>query len=398
MQAPALRPGKVCAPAVAVAAFACSLLAACAGDGGDRRAAPLFESMQLARSGDAGVHTWRIPALAVAGDGTLVAAYDARNASSGDLPGDIDVVVRRSGDRGRTWSPAQRVVDFGDQIGGGDPSLLPDRDSGRLFLFYGYAPPGIGLFQSNGDRSPASTGTVHPHLIWSDDHGASWQGPRDLIAEIKPAGARGIFATSGHGIQLSRHSPAPGRLLQPFAWLDAQGRMHAGNAYSDDHGASWRMGASIGTGLDENKAVELGDGRVMQNIRAFEKDQTWRLVAYSGDGGVSYGPVRAEPQLPDPRNNADSIRVHPQAAPGSREASMLLFVNTASTGRREDLTVRLSCDSGRSWPVSKLLHAGPAMYATMARLDDGSFGVLYEHGNAQGISFARFNLAWLGAC
>jgi sialidase-1 len=356
----------------------------------------LFERVGLEQRGDAGVHTYRIPALAVANDGTLIAAFDARNDSPNDLPGNIDVVVRRSRDLGRSWSPARRVVDFDGGRGGGDPSLLVDRVTGRVFLFYEYAPPGKGIFISNADRDTASTGTVHPHLIWSDDHGATWQGPRNLIASLKPLFATGMFATSGHGIQLSARSPAPGRLLQPYAWLDAERRMHAANAYSDDHGATWKLAPSIGTGLDENKAVELADGRVMQNIRAFEKTRTHRLVAHSSDGGITYGAAVEEPQLPDPRNNADVIRVSPDAPAGSREAQMLLFSNTASETRRVDLTVRLSCDSGRTWPVSKVVHAGPAMYSTMARLPDGTIGLLYENGDAHGITFVRFGLGWLG--
>jgi len=361
-------------------------------------APPLFERIALEQAGDAGVHTYRIPALAVANDGTLIAAFDARNDSPNDLPGNIDVVVRRSRDLGRSWSPARRVVDFDSGRGGGDPSLLVDRVTGRVFLFYEYAPPGTGIFRSNADRDSASAGTVHPHVIWSDDGGARWQGPRDLIASLKPAGATGMFATSGHGIQLSARSPAPGRLLQPYAWLDAERRMHAANAYSDDHGATWKLGASIGVGLDENKAVELADGRVMQNIRAYEKSRAHRLVALSRDGGIAFGAAVEEPQLPDPRNNADVIRVAPDALAGSREGEMLLFSNTADTTRRVNLTVRLSCDAGRSWPVSQVVEAGPAMYSVMARLADGTFGMLYENGAAKGITFVRFNLAWLGRC
>ena len=359
-------------------------------------ASPVFERVALEQAGDGGVHTWRIPALAVATDGTLIAAYDARNDSPGDLPGNIDVVVRRSRDLGRSWSPARRVVDFDGGRGGGDPSLLVDRETGRVFLFYEYAPPGRGIFRSNADRDSASTGTVHPHVIWSDDHGATWRGPRILTPVLKPPGATGMFATSGHGIQLSAHSPARGRLLQPYAWLDADRRMHAANAWSDDHGATWTLGASIGTGLDENKAVELADGRVMQNIRAYEKTRTHRLVAFSRDGGITFGAVVEDVQLPDPRNNADVIRVAPDASPDSREARMLLFSNTAHETRRENLTVRLSCDSGRSWPVSKTVEPGLAMYSVMARLPDGTIGLLYENGDAKGITFARFDLAWLG--
>jgi sialidase-1 len=358
---------------------------------------PLFERVTLEQSGDGGVHTYRIPALAVANDGTLIAAFDARNDSPADLPGDIDVMVRRSRDLGRSWSPARRIVDFDSGRGGGDPSLLVDRVTGRVFLFYEYAPRGTGIFRSNADRDASSTGTVHPHVIWSDDHGASWQGPRDLIASIKPAGATGMFATSGHGIQLSARSPAPGRLLQPYAWLDAERRMLAANAYSDDHGATWTLGTPIGAGLDENKTVELDDGRVMQNIRAFEKSRTHRLVAISRDGGITFGAATEDPQLPDPRNNADVIRAAPDAPAGSRDARMLLFSNTADETRRVNLAVRLSCDSGRSWPVSRVVEAGPAMYSVMARLPDGTIGMLYENGAAKGLTFVRFDLAWLGA-
>ena len=375
--------------------LATSLLVACAATPAGTTA-PLFERVQLEQSGDAGVHTYRIPAMAVASDGSVIVAFDARNDSSRDLPGDIDMMVRRSSDLGRSWSPARRVVDFDDGSGGGDPSLLVDRQTGRIFLFYGYAPPGVGLFQANDDRDADSLKTNHPHVTWSDDHGRTWQGPRNLIADIKPEGAHGMFATSGHGIQLSAHSPAPGRLLQPFAWRDGDGAMHAGNAWSDDHGATWRMGASIGTGLDENKAVELADGRVMQNIRAHAKGQDYRWVAVSEDGGIRFGAPVPERRLVDPRNNADILRMYPDAPPDSPEAQMLLFSNTANAGERVDLTVRLSCDSGQTWPVAKVLHPGPAMYSTMARLPDGSFGILYENGINDGLTFARFNLAWLG--
>ena len=134
----------------------------------------------------------------------------------------------------------------------------------------------------------------------------------------------------------------------------------------------------------------------MQNIRAFEKTRTLRLVAISRDGGITFGPAAEDAQLPDPRNNADIIRVAPDAPLGSREAQMLLFSNTAHETRRINLTVRLSCDSGRTWPVSKVVEPGLAMYSVMARLTDGTIGLLYENGDAKGITFARFDVAWLG--
>lgn len=56
--------------------------------------------------------------------------------------------------------------------------------------------------------------------------------------------------------------------------------------------------------------------------------------------------------------------------------------------------IRMSCDDGRTWPVSRVFREGAMSYSTLATLPDGSIGLLYEPGN--GIRFAKFNLAWLG--
>lgn len=356
--------------------------------------APLFQRITLARPGDLGVHTYRIPALAVAKDGTLLASYDARIDAAHDLPGNIDVMLRRSRDMGRSWSAPQRVVHYGDGIGAGDSSLLVDRDTGRIFLFYAYAPRGIGFATSQSGNATDSSTTLHPRYVWSDDNGASWQGPRDLTATIKSPTWKGMFATSGHGLQLFNDQAARGRLIQPYVFRGPDNLNHVVNIYSDDHGASWKAGVPIGDNLDESKAVELADGTVMENMRSSDPRMHTRMRARSHDGGIHFGPVAPEPQLPDPHNNGDIIRVAPLGAPGQAKAHWLLFSNTADPHERRRLTLRLSCNDGRTWNAGRILDAGDAMYSVMARLPDGSFGIFYEDG-AGNLSFARFNLAWL---
>ena len=64
------------------------------------------------------------------------------------------------------------------------------------------------------------------------------------------------------------------------------------------------------------------------------------------------------------------------------------------------MTVRLSPDDGKTWPVSKVIHAGPAAYSCLAMLTDGSVGLLYEQGEqnaSEKISLAQFTLDWLNA-
>jgi sialidase-1 len=376
-----------------IAACAAALATACALVPW-RDAAPLFERVTLARPGDNGVHTYRIPALAVAKDGTLLASYDARLDAAHDLPGNIDILLRRSRDDGRTWSAPQTVVRHADGSGAGDSSLLVDRDTGRVFLFYAWAPPGVGFWNAQAGNAPGSR-TQHPRYMWSDDNGASWQGPRDLLAAIKRPGWMGMFATSGHGIQLLDDRAARGRLIQPYVFRGPDKLIHAVNAYSDDHGASWHIGVPLDGRLDENKAVELADGTVMQNSRSSDADVHARVVALSRDGGIHFGPARPDPQLPDPHDNGDLIRVAPDAPANRPEAHWLLFSNTADPAERRRLTIRMSCDDGRHWNAGRVLDPGDAMYSAMARLPDGSFGIFWEDGDGN-LSYARFGLAWLG--
>ncbi|MFE2159381.1 exo-alpha-sialidase [Streptomyces lydicus] len=347
----------------------------------------LFESTDLAVSGR-GAHTYRIPALATLPDGALLAAYDRRNDSAADLPGNVDVMVRRSTDQGRTWSAPRAAVDYDGGVGAGDPSLLVDRTTGRVFLFHAYAPKGVGFGSAGAGNAPDSTGVLHTDYSSSDDGGRSWR-HRRLTRDLKDPSWRGIFASSGAGSQL-----AGGRLLQQYAFRKADGSMWAASAYSDDHGASWHLGTPVGPRMDENKTVELADGRVLLNSRTSSVSR--RLVAYSRDGGLTYSAPAVDDELIDPANNASLLRYDPAAPARLPRAHWLLFSNTASTGARENLTVRVSCDDGETWPLARTVTRGAAAYSTLTRLTDGTFGLLYESGPYRTITFARFDGAWLG--
>ncbi|MGW7519906.1 sialidase family protein [Streptomyces sp. NPDC054796] len=350
---------------------------------------PLHETRTLAVSGK-GAHTYRIPALTVTRDGTLLAAYDRRNRSGRDLPGDIDIMVRASRDLGRTWSaPRVAVTHPSDGSGVGDPSLLADRDTGRVFLFHAFAPRGVGFLTSGRGNDPESREILQTDCAWSDDDGTTWH-HRRLTPHLKDPAWNGMFAASGTGIQLSS-----GRLLQQYV-VRHDSHNRAASAYSDDHGATWRLGEPTRADLDENKAVELADGTVMLNCRATRG--TRRLVAYSRDGGLSYGPARPDRALADPKVNAAVLRY----APGSgtvkadeTEADWLLFSNPRHPTERRNLTLSLSRDNGRTWPVSRTVEKGPAAYSTMTRLPDGTIALLYEAGPYGRLVFVRFNLAWL---
>ncbi|MFF7329844.1 exo-alpha-sialidase [Streptomyces sp. NPDC008150] len=347
-------------------------------------------SQDIATAG-AGSPYYRIPALARTTAGTLLAVYDARPNLS-DLPSNISLVGRRSTDGGRTWR-AQRVVRHDPAPNGyGDPSLLVDRETGRVHLFYA-ASVNRGFFGSATGIDESSPDVFQADHSYSDDDGLTWRHER-LTARIKNPAWSGVLASSGQGVQL-RHGPHRGRLVQQYA-IRSGGGNYAVSVYSDDHGATWRTGTPVGPGADENKTVELSDGRLMLNSRS----APYRKVAYSSDGGATYTPLRQDTELPDPANNGSVVRLAPDVGASERRSSWLLFSNTASS-TRSNLTVRLSCDNGRNWPVRRTVEAGSSAYSTLAPLDAGTgrdprVGLLWERDKYRHITYSSFGLQWLG--
>jgi sialidase-1 len=342
--------------------------------------APRFQQTVLFRQGEGGVHTYRIPALVETRRGVLIAVVDARHENSADLPGHISLVMRRSLDRGATWSTPSviREVKYG---GVGDASLLLDRRTGRVWCFFAYGPPGIGFSSAKPGRTTGPS-TLQVHAMHSDDDGQSWTPPEDLTPQLKDASWQAVFATSGTHIQT-----AGGRYLVPLVVRDAAGVVSSRNAYSDDGGRAWRAGAAIGPGTDESHAVELNGGVILQNMR----NGRTRAIARSTDGGATFGPVEHDAALIDPSCNAGIARYR-------RGRQDLLVFTNAAAAKRENLTVKISRDQGRTWPEARTIHTGPAAYSTVIQLRDGTLGVLYECGEKSSIErivFARFDLEWI---
>lgn len=331
----------------------------------------------------------RIPAMAVTNSGTVITVADARIDGAGDLPGNIQLAMRRSTDDGATWSEP-KIIQHAPTVseGTGDSSLLVDRETGKVFLFYNYSPPGIGFNSpASGSNSADDQESLHVRYITSEDDGQSWSDPVDLNPDVKDASWESLFVSSGHGIQESG-----GRLLQPLVYRDSDGTTHAANISSDDNGETWSTGEPAGDGVNESKAVERGNGDVVQNMRS--NTERKRFYATSPDGVGQFGPQEAS-GLSDPLVNADEISHLTPAEGTPKTTDTSLFSNPAHANQRNDLTVRLSSDDGATRPDSALLAPGTAGYSTMAVLDDGSVANLYEIGATGGIVFTRFTLDWI---
>ena len=344
---------------------------------------PAFTQQDLFHQGEDGVHTYRIPALVQTNHGTLIAVVDARHNSSSDMPAHISLVMRRSHNSGKDWEPIRTILAVDQNSGVGDTALLLDRSNNRVWCFHSYGPPGIGFYTAKPGATTGPT-TFQFHAMVSDDEGATWSTPIDLTPQVKDPAWQAMFAASGTDIQTST-----GRLLVPLVVRDAAGIIHSVNAYSDDHGKTWHRGQFIGDGTDESHNVELKHGVILQNMRGFKT----RAIAESHDGGITFGPVTHDAALIDPICNASITRYR------SGKADVLLFTNDAST-RRENISIKLSRDEGRTWPLSRVIYPGPSAYSIVIQLHDGTVGVLYERGetsSVERITFARFPLAWITA-
>lgn len=374
-----------------------------------------FQEQNLAADRTANNFFYRIPALAHLGNGVVLSAWDGRPGSAADAPNPNSIVQRRSTDGGRTWGPVQviatgHVADAsGPKYGYSDPSFIYDAEAGKVFAFFVYSKEqGFGGSQFGNDD--ADRNVISSAVIESSDGGATWSQPRLLTGVTKPGTSktspaagdvRSNFASSGEGIQL-KYGPYKGRLIQQYAGdvrqADGTNRIQAYSVYSDDHGATWHKGANVGDRMDENKTVELSDGRVLLNSRD-NANQGYRKVAVSTDGGATYGPVTQDTELPDPANNGAIARMFPNAAQGSADAKKLIFTNANSKTARENVSARVSCDDGATWPGLRTIRSGFSAYSTVTTLDEGRFGVLYEGNYTDNMPFASFDDAWLNyAC
>ena len=320
-----------------------------------------------------GVSCYRIPAIVTATNGDLMAAIDERVPSCQDLRGsrDINIVIRRSSDHGKTWSEIERIVDFPPGESASDPSMISDQVTGEIFLFYNFM---------DLDKEKE---IYYLHVVKSTDHGKSWSNPEDITSQIaKPKWHKDFkFITSGRGIQTST-----GKLLHCMVNLD-----HGLHLFgSDDHVKSWYV---IDTPLkpgNESKVVELADGSWMVNSRSNGKGM--RFVHVSADQGNSWE-TRPEAALIDPGCNGSFIR-YTSAKDGTGK-NRLLFSNAKMTEGRENLTVRLSYDEGNTWTDGKTIYPGSAAYSSMTILENGDIGLFFEKDYYTENMFVSFSLEWL---
>jgi len=348
-------------------------------------------------SGKDGYHTYRIPALMTTQKGTLLAFCEGRKSGRSDS-GNIDLLLKRSTDNGKTWTKQQIVwSDAANTCG--NPCPVQDRQSGTIHLLMTW---NRGDDRESAIKKNTANDTRRVWITKSNDDGLTWSDSQQITDTTKKPEWRWYATGPGVGIQLQK-GPAKGRLVIPcdhsiISPKDPDG-YNSHVIISDDHGKTWRIGGVITPKVNECQIVELADAALMINMRNYDRSKTTRAIAFSTDGGVNFSKVAHDPALVEPICQASFLRYTIQPA---HNKNRLLFSNPArpKAGDRNQMTVRLSYDEGKTWPVARILHAGPSAYSCLAVLQNADIACLYEAGRNnpyEKIVFAAFNIEWLTA-
>ncbi len=348
---------------------------------------PMLDKTDLFHAGQGGYETFRVPGIVVTRDGSVLAYCEARRGSRSDWA-DIEVLLCRSTNGGRTWSPPQRIADSGKNTVN-NPVAIVDRSTGRIHFLY-------------------CINYARCYYIFSDDDGVTFSDPQEITSTFEPFRKDydwNVLATGpGHGIQLRS-----GRLLVPI-WMSTATHQHRPSAvsviYSDDHGVTWQAGEIVCEhpspliNPSETVAVQLSDDRVLLNIRSENRDYR-RALSSSSDGATGWSAIRFHDSLYEPICMAGIVHLPP---PFAGNNGTFVFTNpdshtnpglhgTHNFRHRENVTVRVSKDDCETWPISRVLEPGISGYTDLAVGRDGIIYCIYERGGEDGFAFQRLSVA-----
>ena len=355
-------------------------------------------------SGQQGYTTYRIPAIIKAPNNDLLAFCEGRVNSSSDF-GNVDIVMKRSKDQGKTWSHLLVIVN-NDSLQAGNCAPVvdisdPQFPAGKIYLFYNTGNNHESeIRKAKGVREVWFISSINNGLSWSDPVNITLQTHRPNYFSSNAAYSfeedwRSYANTPGHALQIqsgkykgriyiaANHSEgAPKNKFEDY-------RAHA--YYSDDHGKTFHLSESLQIpGSNEATAASLSNGRLLLNVRNQQGDKRYRIVAISNNGGIHWDTSYYDTNLPDPVCQGSLLNIG-----NFKNKEILAFINAADIKNRNNLTLRLSIDEGKSWYKNIVIDkttdvnqmSDYTAYSDLVLLNKKNIGILYEKENYSKIVF-----------
>jgi sialidase-1 len=351
--------------------------------------------------GEHNCHTFRIPGIAVTNSGTLLAVYDMRYRSRRDLQGHMDIGLSRSTDGGKTWEKPRPIMDMGrhgglpeDQNGCSDPNILVDRATGEIIVsaVWTHGKPGTHQWKGRGSEPGLELSRSSQFMmVRSGDDGKTWSKPENQTEKLKNP-AWHLFAPGpGNGITMK-----DGTLVMPTGGRDEKGLPFSSLMWSKDHGKTWTLSSLARSNTNESAVAELSDGSLMLNMRdnrnRKDKSRTnGRAVSVTADLGKTW---KVHPSdhgsLPEPVCMASLISHRLKDG-----RAVLFFSNPHHKSRRQNMTLQMSLDDGKTWSRQVLLDRNGGAYSSLVMVNDRTVGILYESSRAD-LVFQVIGLQELG--
>ncbi len=361
------------------------------------------QEVTVFESGKDGYSSFRIPAIIKNINGDLIAFSEGRVDHAGDY-GNVDIVYKISQNHGKTWGEIQIAADYNKLQAGNAAPVVDEFDptypNGRIFLFYNTG-------NNHEYEVRKGNGLREVWYITSIDGAKTWSTPVNLTTQVhypkQPTvntaynfdqDWRAYANTPGHGLQF-KTGKYKGRLYIPANHSEGTpkeaGKDYFANAYySDDHGRTFKLAETIPfEGGNETMAAQISDTNLYMNTRNQQGNVKNRIVSYSSDGGVTWDTTFYDKNLPDPVNQGSTLSWK------KGRKFILAVCNAADTKERDNLTLRLSKDRGKSWYFNQIIAKAPegykgsySAYSDIVLLDKKTIGALYEKDNYKKIVFS----------
>ncbi len=369
------------------------------GDPADRGAMVFNTQSYAFLPRDNGSRVYRIPAMVVADDGSIVVACDKRYDSHTDIGNGhiIDIVIRRSTDGGKTWgepvvvAKGEGIVSGdGTRCGYGDPSLIKGND-GKIYCLFGAG--NIGYFY----------GLNRICLSVSEDNGVTWSSsaanpPADLVSTGKVTdhannyggsnvayGLYDYFVTSGRGLCTSEGYLMGLLPAQAYTTAAKSSDAKTGNShdyvfYSTDGGATWHISEQpIFAGGDEAKVIQANDGSLIASVRqGGNRGFSTATYTKNEDGTLTFtvGTQYNNSQLNAGgyANNQDILYYQRETDEGKTD----IIFHSMTVGQHANFKLYYSTDKGTNWTEFLTVQTKGTRYVTMERSANGSLYLFFE--------------------